>query len=169
MEKYFLRIGFILYIVFVIFINFYILSYNFFEVANFGKYTFFSSSKIKDYQRGYFIISSKNNKDVNVGDTIYFYNSYEAKSEILSSVVFEISKNNENEITYQIENNKLLSSSYLIGKEDDFTKVPFIGYTVDFVTSTIGYFLTIFIPLLWLFGCRVLKICTNSKVFKNVV
>lgn len=163
MKKRFLFSLFLIYIIFVFFASFYIFSFNFFKVSKIGNFTSVPYYKINDGKSGEMYIFKDSLKIYNVGDQIYFYNSYEANTKILEAKIIGVEKTNEKEVTYKVSEDRFVSSSYLIGKKNSAKVIPLLGYLERYLTSFLGYFTIVIAPLISLFAILSLM-CIKKEV-----
>ena len=126
--------------------TFYLLAYNNFEFSSFRNLTIIPAERIDGFGNRDLLFIKKDAEAVKKGDKILFYNSYEAKSEILIEKVLASKEEHPNEITYLLESDRFLSSTYLIGKQDEICIIPYVGILVGFLSSRITFFTFIIIP-----------------------
>lgn len=136
------------YILMVLLITCYLFTYNQFFVSTIKNYTIFVSNGLEVFKNGSLIIVEKDINIVENGDKILFYNTYNAKNDILCQTVNKKEKTNDQETTFFLDNEKYLSSSYFIGKVNTALEIPLLGYIVKILSSTIGYLLFAVIPIL---------------------
>lgn len=138
-----------IYVVLAIFVTFCLFASNKFGDVSFSnKIIFGINSDISDFKAGSLLISTKNIKDVDVDDTILYYDTVDNKNRVSSTKVLDVMKTNNNEYTYVISSSFYLSSEYLIGEVDDIITIPFIGYIFNIFTNRLGYFILIIIPII---------------------
>ena len=160
MNRIVIKIVLIIYFLLALGIVFYLLSLNDLGFSQIGKYTLFYSDDNKSL-----IISKKDSKRIKIGDEIYFYNVYTSKSEIISSRVTEINITNEKEITFKLENNLYLSSSYLIGRKADRIEIYFLGFILKFLSQKLVYLSIFIIPI---FICLIYQFKhLNTDIFRK--
>ena len=138
-----------IYVVLAIFVTFCLFASNKFGDVSFSnKIILGINSDISDFKAGSLLISTKNIKNVDVDDTILYYDTVDNKNRVSSTKVLDVMKTNDNEYTYVISSSFYLSSEYLIGEVDDITAIPFIGYIFNIFTNRLGYFILIIIPII---------------------
>ncbi len=135
-----------MYIIIAIAMTLYLIAYNNFEFSTFGSVTIIPANRIEGFGNTSLIIAKKDLAAVNEGDKILFYNSYEAKSEIIIEEVLSKKVEYENEITFFLESERFLSSTYLIGKHDELVKIPYLGTLVNFLSLQSSFFVFIIMP-----------------------
>lgn len=145
------RIFIILFLLIAISVTFYLFMFNRFNISCFGNKYYLINSKVKGYKSGSLLAVKQDLKSINVGDKILFYNINTTKREILASTVKSIEQTNKKETTYELENNRFVSSSYVLGRSQNTTVIPVLGGFLNIFSSTIGYLFLILLPVLGLF------------------
>lgn len=131
----------IIYFFIVLFLTIYVLNLNKYGVSKINNISFF----VKDNN----LIIIDKNKKINTNDEIYYYDTFTKEIKIEIDKVTKIEKVNEIETTYTLSNGHLLSSAHLIGNKDA-TIIPTIGLIISFLSSSLGYLLSIVIPILFI-------------------
>ncbi len=156
----------ITYIVLVSMLVAYFLTFVGFGVSNFGNKVVFVANENHPYENHSLIIADINKKNIEVSDYILFFNSYNASNEILHAKVLEVIEVSKNETTYFLDNNKYLSSSYVIANSDDVREITKIGNCIRILTSGPVYFTFLVLPLFvfWLYIVKKTKISFKKEV-----
>ena len=156
----------LLYAIVAIFITVCLLSYNEFKVTMFGKTSLIviDSDKLKpDYKKGDLVIVD-GSREIRAGDRIFFYNNQLA---ITIAEVMQIEEVTEKETTYTVEGNKLVSSDYLIGNENDVKTIEKVGTVLGVLESKWGFLILVVLPAILAFLYQVFAIITEVKGNKN--
>lgn len=141
------------YILLIIFITICLLSYNNYKVTVFGRNTLLpiiDADLEPDYVVGDLLIIQRNNlSTVKEGDVIFFYRTVAGVTTVNFAKVTEAYRVNDTEVTYTVEGDYTLSSSYFIGKADTATVIPKVGNVISLLESKWGFlFLGVFPSLL---------------------
>lgn len=137
-----------IYLIIVFFVTFYILTFNKFNVSDFGNITIFVSQDLEGFQNGNMVIANKKS-NININDTIIFYDTYTSLFEINTQEVVKIEKVNNKESTYTLKDKHLLPSSYVISNINSCIKIPYAGYVLNILSSQLGYLVFIVLPILF--------------------
>lgn len=138
-----------IYVVLAIFVTFCLFASNKFGDVSFSnKIILGINSDVSNFESGSLLISTKDIKNVDVDDTILYYDTVDNKNRVSSTKVLDVMKTNNNEYTYVISSSFYLSSEYLIGNVNDITAIPFVGYIFNIFTNRLGYFILIIIPII---------------------
>lgn len=140
-----------IYLLLVVILTLYLFMYTRYGTSSVGKTILFSNNNIDSFKKGSLIIIKNNNNDYKIGDDIIFYNVYNMKSGVLHQKIVSKENTNDKEITYELNNNRFISSSNVIGKVKDSIEIPLLGYIFSILTSTMGYLVFALIPTLSLF------------------
>ncbi|MDD3995180.1 MAG: hypothetical protein GX032_03515 [Tenericutes bacterium] len=135
-----------LYLLFVIILTLYLFMYNRFGVSSLGENIVFSNEYLDSFSKGSLIIIKRDSKNIKVGDQILYYNFYNMRGNINEGKIKNIEIVNKEEKTIELENGRFLSSSYLIGKEENAFGIPLIGYVIKVLSSTLGYLSFVIFP-----------------------
>lgn len=150
MNKRITRILIIIYLFLVMILSLYLFMYNPFESPTTKRYSIFSAENLKTIPDGSLVIMKKN-KDIKKDDSILFFNFYTNRKTILEAKVVDLEKLNEKETTYELDTNRYVSSSYVIGNINQAKTIPFIGYIFKLLISAEGYLIFALIPTMILF------------------
>lgn len=155
----------IVYLTIAIAITIHLFMFNRFNTSSIGNRIVFSSKNLKSFKDGSLVIIRKNINNIDVGDYILFYNVYTTKEKIYNEKVISKEKTNEKEYTFEVENNRFVSSSYVLGKNTDAKIIPFIGKIVMFLSSTLGYLFFILLPILSLFVIQLRQVIKKYNLW----
>lgn len=155
MNKIVGRVLVCIYLSFVVILSLYLFMYGRFGTSSVGKYVVFSSNDSKSFNNGSLVIVKHDSENLKIGDSILFYNVYTTKKGVLEQKVISKEKTNEKEITYGLDNNKFVSSSYVIGSTEKATSIPILGHIFKVLSSSIGYLTLALIPTLIMFVFQV--------------
>lgn len=144
----------ILYILIIIFITICLLSYNDYQVTEFGSTTLLpviDENLEPDYSVGDLLIIKKKISDVSVGDTIFFYRQLYGETVVNFAKVTNVEYVTEKESTITVEGDYKFSSQYLIGKTTSAKTIPTVGYVVSVLESKYGFLFLGVLPSLLVF------------------
>ena len=140
-----------IYLVVVIFTTGFLLNKNDYGVSSFlGKYLIAidDDSLEPDYkEHSLLVIDPVTSEDINVGEKIFYYDTYSTKHQIKFTEVTRKEKINEQEVTYTLRDNTLVSSQYVLGSEKTVTSLSFIGKLLYILQSKWGFLLIVVFPL----------------------
>lgn len=157
------RVLILIYLLIVITVSGYIFMYDSLGISSDKKYTIFASENLKSFKEGSLIIAKKNHH-IKVNDSILFYNFYTNKNKILEGKVISYEKTNDDVITYELDNQRFVSSNYVLGNLDDANTIPLLGYVFKTLTSAWGYLLFALIPTMILFVYQLNNFIKTVKI-----
>lgn len=169
MKKLFKNIIIILYAIIAILVTICLLSYNKFKTTQFGK-TYLvivdNNDLEPEYKKGELAFVT-NSSNIEVGDEIFYYNSY------ASSITISVAKVTNKEVltgaqsTYTMESGKVISADYVIGKTTNTTTVSGVGTVLGVLESKWGYLFMIVLPALLAFLYEIYAIAVQVKGSKR--
>ena len=135
-----------IYVFIVLIATFIMFTFTSFSNSTIGSITIIGLDKnIGNYDKGSLLIATKSNIQKN--DNILFYDIIGGKSVLKQDKVKKIINTNKNETTYVIDDNKFISSDYVISNTQNIYLVPLFGYVYLFLANKYVYFLTIILPI----------------------
>ena len=156
-----------LYLVVVIFTTGFLLNKNDYGVSSFlGKYLIAidDDSLEPDYkEHSLLVIDPVTNNDVEVGEKIFYYDTYSTKHQIKFTEVTRKEKINEEEVTYSLRDNTLVSSEYVLGSEKTATSLSLLGKILYILQSKWGFLLLVVFPLFLAFIYEIYAIVKEFK------
>ena len=152
-----------IYLILSVVVTVCLLSYNKYNAVDLLDKIIVTSKKINE-KGNKLIIVNKDNK-YEVGDVIYYYNPYSSNLSVARSKITLIEPVNDTEKTIMIDEDKYLSSEYVIGSSA--TEVSILGSIFDVLTSRIGYLLLIIFQVFLLLLYSIVKIIKISRVKHN--
>jgi len=155
MNKIVGRVLVCLYLSFVVILSLYLFMYSHFGTSSIGKYVVFCSFNLKTFNDGSLIVLKHEKENLDIGDNILFYNVYTTKRGVLEQKIKSKEELNDKEITYELDNNRFVSSSYVIGNSKRAISIPILGYVFKILSSSIGYLFFALIPTLIMFVFQV--------------
>lgn len=150
-----------MYLLGMLFTTGYLYSFNRYGYSDISGVTIFPSYGNDWFNNGSLILSKKG--QVNQGDRVIFYNSYNASYEILVDKVISYEVTNEFENTYLLGSGKYLSSSYIIGTDETSIQIPLLGFLFSFFSSKLAYLIIYVIPIFGFFAYQVWEILKSLK------
>ena len=139
-----------IYVVIAMFLTTCLLKYNDYKITVFGdKSLIIVSDDIleEEYKKGSLLIVEKNEKNINEGDKMVFYNTYENQVSIAISEVLTKEKVTDKENTYTITGDYDISSEYVIGSTKDIKVIPVLGTILAILESRVGFLIFIIFPI----------------------
>lgn len=139
------------------------------ELQNFGEYTLIYGDKYTStdtFSKGDLAIVSSDYK-IEVDDEIFFYNAYEKNIHPTVAKIVAEEVINEKESTYSLDNDKQISSQFVIGKVEDSTKIPVVGSIMKILQSKWGFLFLIVLPVLIAFIYELYSIVIEVKMSKE--
>lgn len=112
-----------------------------------GVVTFISNDN-HPIKNGSIVFSKRTNNPILIGEQVYYFNSIAGSTEVLSSKVIDKNIVSEQETTYKLENGFFLSKSHLISNEDDVFAVPYVGFFLKTLFSSLGIIVIILSPII---------------------
>ena len=154
-----------IYLVVVVFTTGFLLNKNDYGVSSFlGKYLIAidDDSLEPDYkEHSLLVINPVKNDDVEIGDKIFYY--YDTKHQIKFTEVTRKEKINEEEVTYTLRDNTLVSSEYVLGSEKTVTSLSFLGKLLYILQSKWGFLIIVVFPLFLAFIYEIYAIVKEVK------
>lgn len=153
-----------LYIIISIVVTTLLLHYNDYNVTVINNNSLISLKKDYDeLKKGSLVIVA--NKEVKVGDKIFYYEANNNNNNIGISLksVKKIDEINANEYMYTLDNDKVITKDFIIGALNDAKVYPFIGSVLLLLESKWGFLSIIILPVAI---CFILEIYTLIKEFK---
>jgi hypothetical protein len=156
-----------IYILIAIFLTACLITYNDYKISVFGDRTLIimeDDELSSKYDKGSLLIIKKNaNDDINVGDEIFFYNTYKNEVVVNLSKVEKREKITDDETTYTVNGKYEISSQYVIGKADTAVVINNIGSILSVMESKWGFLLIIIFPISLLFIYEIYVIIMEIK------
>lgn len=164
MKKVVINIFIIVYFIITLFVTFSLLSYNDFSVSILNGYSLVTkkNGKSLDCDSSSLLII-KNDKDVKEGDSVFYYDTYDASVDVKKGKVEKVEAVNENESTITFEDDIVISSEYIIGNEKNTSEYLMIGTLYKLFTSRWGYLFIIIFPMLIAFIYEIYQIIREFK------
>lgn len=154
-------------VIFVIFITSCILCRNDYGYTQFGNYTFVTINEqnvkfFKDYNDGDLLIIRGQKFNINPGDVIYYYLSYDKKYLVKQDVVTSKTEDDYSALYYlNDESNSSVASNRVIGKYVSVQKG--MGRVLEVLESRIGFLFLVLLPILIVFIYQVYQLVVVTK------
>lgn len=162
MKKIVINIFVIVYFLFAVIITVSLLSYNNFNVAVFKDYSLITKKNGRELNCATDeLVIIKSNKNIKIGDAVFYYDTYDSSVDVKEGKVKNIEIINKNEKTITLEDNKVISSEYVIGNESK--SYAFLGTLYNLFTSRLGYLFIIILPMLMAFIYEIYEIIREIK------
>lgn len=150
----------------------YLLNYNQFNVAEFGKKTVLIMDgrlKIEDFKKGDFVLVNKtDSKEIRTGDYIFFYDTNSKDRGVINyGKIKMVTVNTGTDNTYIMDNDYILGYDAVIGKSDDVAVYPVIGGIIGFLSSKWVFLFAIIMPILVLFLFQLYLLIQELKKAKK--
>lgn len=162
----------VLYAIIAITVTICLLSYNKYRITEFGDYSLIiidNDELSPEFKKGDLVIVDGSKKP-KVGDKIFFYNTHKKDISVSIAEIIEEEVFIEEETTYILEGEKVMSREYIIGKTDGVIKIGLLGTILGILESKWGFLILIVFPLLFAFLYEIAEIITelrNSKKQKD--
>ena len=165
MKRFLLNTLFGIYVVVAVFVTICLLEYNNYNVTEFGDYSLViipNEEEVSEFKKGDLILVNKKGK-IDVGQKVFFYNTYNAKIEISLATVTDIEKVTNTESTYTLENERKISSQYVLGPTSPVTVVKGVGGVLKILESKWGFLFIIVLPALLAFIYQIGVVISEIK------
>ena len=155
----------LLYAVVAIFVTISLLSYNEYKVTEFGRYSLIIADSNKldaGYQEGDLIIVNRE-APIEKGDKVFFHNTFDRTMEVSIEKVSDIEVVTETQKTFTLQDDKKISSDYVIGVSKDNTTFPKVGMILSVLQSQWGFLLLVVLPALLAFLYEIFEIFSEMR------
>lgn len=155
----------VIYVIIAIFSTICLISVNKHNVTELGEYTLIYVDKYTNsdtFAKGDLAIVSSDYK-VKEGDEIFLYSTYEKNVRPAVAKIVAAEEINEKETTYTLDNEKQLSSQFVIGKVEDAKRIPYVGTAMRIIQSKWGFLFLIVLPVLIAFIYEIYTIILEVK------
>lgn len=117
-----------------------------------------------NYQKGDLVIVKKNlNREINIGDKIFFYNANEGQVTVnLGNVISKVNITKK-ETTFTMNGDYPISSEYVIGKTSTSKVYHKLGSILSTLESKFGFLFLIIFPILVLFIYEIYAVIKEIK------
>lgn len=167
MRKIVLNLIIGVWVIIAIFTTMCLLSFNKYRVAEFGNISVFTLDTDilePDFKQGSLMITKKtNHKHVESGENIFYYESN--SNDAIVNIGTVVSKNEINSTiaTYTMQNDQVVSSENVLGKENGTKVLPYFGYIVNLFESKWGFMFLVIFPAILLLVYEIFEIVTEVK------
>ena len=127
----------------------YLINFNEYNVSQIRDYSIIVVDKnIEGFKKNELLFIKKNNNDeIKTNDHIFYYNIADKDNIINYGKVYNTYKVNDKETTFTVEDNKPVSSQYVIGKGETASSVEHVGSILAILASRWGYLFLIIFPI----------------------
>ena len=171
MKKALTNIIIIIYVIIAICVTICLLSYNKFKVSTFGSNSLViidNDSLNSDFNENDLVIAKKRAvTNYNIGDRIMFYRINGGNATITIANITNKQVIDDNQVTYTMEGDRVISSDYVIGSVSDAKVVKNLGGVLKVLESKWGFLFLIILPALIAFLYEIYAIFTEIKNGKN--
>ena len=154
-----------IYLILAILLTLTLLAYNDFKITEIGPYSLLiieDDELAPEFNDGDLVIVNKKD-EILTGRKVFFYDTSNEKVEIKLATVIEANRVNEDEVTYTLEGERKISSTYVLGSANKAEVISKIGTVIGILQSKWGFLFLIVFPAL------ILVINEIGIVFSNVV
>lgn len=117
-----------------------------------------------DFQKGDLVIVNRDaNRDIKVGDKIFFYDNYKEIISVNLATVLEKEKITNNETTFIVDGDYAVSSEYVIGTARTSKSYSKLGTILSVLESRFGFLFMIIFPILILFVYEIYVVIKELK------
>lgn len=165
MKKIIWNIFVVLYACIAIFTTICLLSYNQYKVTELGDYSLviIDSRELEpNYNKGDLIITDKSYK-VEIGDEVFFYNTYNPNVEINVAKITEKQGTSSSDATYTVEGNKTIKAENVLGITSRAKKISKVGAILGVLESKWGFLVLIVFPSFIAFLYEVTELFSDLK------
>lgn len=155
-----------LYLIVIVFTTAFLLNRNDYGVSSFaGKYLLLvEEEKIDDFDVDTLLfISPVDNKDIEVGQKVFYYDTYSTEHLIKFSEVTRKEEVNEKETTFTFKDNGSISGQYVLGTKESTSSFHFLGKILSVLQSKWGFLLLVVFPLFLAFIYEIYAIYKEIK------
>ncbi len=155
-----------LYLIMVVFTTAFLLQRNDYGVSKFlGRSLVLVNEDLEgDYKKDALLFIKKvNNDDIKEGEKVFFYDTYAAERKIKYIEVSRKEKINEEETTFTMKDNSVVSSQYVLGTHDSTFSLNLFGKIFSAFQSKWGFLLIVVLPLLLAFLYEIYAIYKELK------
>lgn len=157
----------VVYIAVAIFTTAFLLNRNDYSVTVFGNSSLFIVNEDElepNYSANTLLVVNKENSDnINVGDKIFYYDTYSNEKVIKYNEVTKKERVTDNETTFITKENKVLSGQYVLGTEESTTNYVLLGSILNVLQSKWGFLFFILFPLFLAFVYEIYAIIKEVK------
>ena len=139
-----------LYLIMVVFTTAFLLNRNDYGVSSFlgRSLVLVDENWESEYKKDALLfIKPVDAKDIKEGDKAFFYDTYSSERKIKYIEVTKKEAVNENETTFTMKDNSVVSSQYLLGTHDSTFSLNFFGKILSLFQSRWGFLLIVVLPL----------------------
>lgn len=121
-----------------------------------------------DFQKGDLVIVNRDaNRDIKVGDKIFFYDNYKEIISVNLATVLEKEKITNNETTFIVDGDYAVSSEYVIGTARTSKSYSKLGTILGLLEARFGFLFMIIFPILILFVYEIYVVIKELKDSKH--
>lgn len=165
MKKVIWNVFVVLYALIAIFTTICLLSYNEYKVTELGDYSFViidTRDLEPSYNKGDLVVTDKSYK-VEIGDEVFFYNTYNPEVEISVAKVIEKQGSSEADATYTVEGNKTIKAENVLGPTAKAKTISKLGMILQLLESKWGFLVLIVFPSLIAFLYEISELFVELK------
>ena len=152
-----------LYFITTILITYCLLSYNKYNVSEFkNKYLLVLKEKNDYYHKSDLLIVKKTD-DYQIGDTIFYYDSYNTSAKVKMNKIKNIESVQDDYSLYTLENDLTINFDSILGTTKNTSSYILIGSIYSIITSKWGYLIIIILPMLAAFIYEIYQIIKEIK------
>lgn len=156
-----------IYLIMVVFTTAFLLNRNEYGVSKFaGKYLVLVEEETlePDYQKhALLFIGSVDRNDIEIGQKVFYYDTYGTEHKIKFTEVTQKEDVNENETTFTMKDNTHVSSQYVLGTEKSTNALNGFGKILYVVQSKWGFLFIVVFPLFLAFIYEIYAIYKEIK------
>ena len=155
------------YVLMVVLLTIFLLNYNEHRVTELGNNSLIiiRDNELGDFKKGdLVVVPNSENKDINPGDDIFFYEVYGQEITIRLGEVESKQDDDQQMTTFRMPGEYDLLSSNVIGRADDATTYSGIGSILSFLQSRWGFLFVVILPVLVAFIYGVYAFVKEIKI-----
>ena len=156
-----------IYLIMVVFTTAFLLNRNEYGVSKFaGRYLLLVDQESLEptyKEHALLFIKPVDKKDIEIGETVFVYDTYGTDHKIKYTEVTQKEEVNDNEITFTLKDNTIVSSQYVLGTEDSTTALNGFGKILYVIQSKWGFLFIVVFPLFLAFIYEIYAIYKELK------
>mgnify|MGYP004661208099 CR=1 FL=1 len=161
----------VIYVFIAVTLTILLLKYNKYNLTEINGNTFIlvRDDELKpDFKKGDLVIVNRNNnKDINVGDKIFFYDIYKGKVSVNLATIVNKKDVNRKEADYTVDGDYVVFDENVIGKASTSKTYAKLGTVLSILESRVMFLLAIIFPILAFFIYEVYVFIEELKSTKE--
>lgn len=164
--KIILSVVITIYLIVIVFTTAFLLNRNDYGVSSFmGRYLLLvEEDTIEDYGKNTLLfIKPVENKNIEIGQKVFFYDTYSSNKKIKYAEVTRKEEVNEKETSFTMKDNSPVSGEYVLGTKESTHSYQFLGKVLYVLQSKWGFLFIVVFPLFLAFVYEIYAIYKEVK------